>query len=199
MRAFAEIVADIKGALRQDVTASGTAGELGDRTGTLTTTRPELESLLALVVDIGADDVGRKQVRGALHTRELALERARQRPGERGLADAGVTLDKRMALGQQRDEQVPERLRPDLTARKTFSASRRAIAANASDSCGANGACSGPFPPLMSLAGARPRPAPLGRPAPCRFARLLAGCRRRRGSSPRCRSPQTRSRAWRCR
>jgi hypothetical protein len=38
-RAFAAIVADMKGALRQAVGASGAEGKLGDRTGTLTTTR----------------------------------------------------------------------------------------------------------------------------------------------------------------
>ena len=37
---------------------------------------PELEALLALVVDVDADDVGRQQVGRALHARELAVDRA---------------------------------------------------------------------------------------------------------------------------
>jgi hypothetical protein len=54
---------------------------------------PELEALLALVVDAGAHDVGRQQVRRALHAREVALDRARQRAGQGGLAHARVVLD----------------------------------------------------------------------------------------------------------
>ena len=69
---------------------------------------PELEALLALVVDVGADDVGREQVGGALHARELAVERARERAGQRGLADAGIVLDEDVALGQQRHDHVLE-------------------------------------------------------------------------------------------
>ena len=61
---------------------------------------------LALVEDVGADDVGRQQVGGALHARELAVQRARQRAGQRGLADAGEVLDEDVALGDQRDDDV---------------------------------------------------------------------------------------------
>ena len=64
----------------------------------------ELEALLALVVDVGADDVGRQQVGRALHARELAVDRARERAGQRGLADARVVLDEDVALGEQRDD-----------------------------------------------------------------------------------------------
>ena len=75
---------------------------------------PELEAALALVVDVGADDVGGQQVGRALHARELAVERARERARERGLADARVVLDEHVALGQQRDEDVVEHLVADL-------------------------------------------------------------------------------------
>ena len=74
----------------------------------------ELEPLLALVVDVGPDDVGGEQVRGALDARELAVDRARQRARERRLADARVVLDQHVALGEQRDQQVLERLGADL-------------------------------------------------------------------------------------
>ena len=67
---------------------------------------PELEARLALVVDVGADDVGGQQVGGALHARELAVDRARQRARERGLADARVVLDEDVALGEQGDDDV---------------------------------------------------------------------------------------------
>jgi hypothetical protein len=49
-----------------------------------------------------------------LHARELAVDGAGQRTRERRLADAGVILDQRMPLGQQRDEQVAQRLLLDL-------------------------------------------------------------------------------------
>ena len=92
---------------RQAVGASGTAGRVGDPAATLIATRPELESRFGPAVDIGADNVGRKQIRDALHARELTASERRQRPGERGLADARVILDERMVLGQRRGEQVP--------------------------------------------------------------------------------------------
>ena len=69
---------------------------------------PELEALLALVVDVGADDVGREQVRGALDARELAVERARERARQRRLADARIVLDEDVALRQQRHDDVPQ-------------------------------------------------------------------------------------------
>ncbi len=71
---------------------------------------PELEALLALVIDVGADEVGRQQVRGALHARELTVDRARQRPGQSGLADTRIVLDEHVTLGQQGDDQVSQRL-----------------------------------------------------------------------------------------
>ena len=197
MHAFAEIVTDMKCAPRQAVGASGSAGRLGDRTATLIATPAGIRI---------AARAGRRhwcrQRRPQAEPRCTASPRTdSEGGGERGLADARVILDERMVLGQRRDEQAPERLQTDLhCSRDVHFTGRRAIAASASYSCGATGPCSGdPFPALMSLAVARPRPAPLGRPAPCRFARLLAGRRRRRGSSPRCRPRQTRSRALRCR
>ena len=65
-------------------------------------TRPELEARLTLVVDLGADDVGRQEVGRALHARELAVDRPRQRAGQRRLADARVVLDEDVALGEHR-------------------------------------------------------------------------------------------------
>ena len=50
--------------------------------------RPELEDLVAPAVDVRPDDVGRQQVRGALHARELEAERARDGARERRLPDA---------------------------------------------------------------------------------------------------------------
>ena len=75
---------------------------------------PELEALLALVVDVGADDVGGQQVGRALDARELRVDRARERAGQRGLADARVVLDEDVALGQHRDDDVLEHLVADL-------------------------------------------------------------------------------------
>jgi hypothetical protein len=63
----------------------------------------ELEAVLALVVDVRADDVGGQQVGGALDARELEVHRARERAGERRLADAGQVLDEDVALGEERD------------------------------------------------------------------------------------------------
>ena len=77
-------------------------------------TGAKLEPRLALVVDIRPDDVGREQVRRALHARELAVDRPRQRPRERGLADAGIVLDQHVALGQQGHHQMRQRLGANL-------------------------------------------------------------------------------------
>src|SRR3954447_2907446 len=70
--------------------------------------RAELEALLALVVDAGADDVGRQQVGGALDARELRVDRLRQRACERGLADARIVLDEDVPFGEHRDDDVLE-------------------------------------------------------------------------------------------
>ena len=67
---------------------------------------PELEPALALVEDVGAHHVGRQQVGGALHARVLGVDRARQRPRQRRLADPRVVLDQHVALGEQRHEHV---------------------------------------------------------------------------------------------
>ena len=75
---------------------------------------PELEPRFALVVDVGADDVGRQQVGRALHARELAVDRPRQRAGERGLADARVVLHQDVTLGEERDDHVLEHVIRDL-------------------------------------------------------------------------------------
>src|SRR4051812_15243782 len=70
----------------------------------------ELETLLALVVDAGADDVGGQQVGGALDARELRVDRLGQRARERGLADARIVLDEDVTLGEHRDNDVLEHL-----------------------------------------------------------------------------------------
>ena len=71
---------------------------------------PELEAVLALVVDVRADHVRRQQVGGALDARVLGVERARQRASEGGLADARVVLDQHVALGEERHEHVADDL-----------------------------------------------------------------------------------------
>ena len=73
---------------------------------------PELEAVLALVVDVRADHVGRQQVGGALHARVLRVDRPGERPSQRGLADARVVLDQDVALGEQRDEHVADHAAP---------------------------------------------------------------------------------------
>jgi hypothetical protein len=74
----------------------------------------ELKALLALVVDVRADDVGRQQVRRPLNAGELGVDRARQRTGQGGLADPRVVLDQDMALGEQRDDQLRQARGRDL-------------------------------------------------------------------------------------
>src|SRR4051812_1230783 len=74
----------------------------------------ELEALLALVVDAGADDVGGEQGGGALDARELRVDRLRQRAGERGLADARIVLDEDVPLGEHRHDHVLEHVVADL-------------------------------------------------------------------------------------
>ena len=74
----------------------------------------ELEPALALVEDVGADDVGGQEVRGALDARVIGVERPGERAGERGLAHAGVVLDQHVALGEQGDEDVAHDVVADL-------------------------------------------------------------------------------------
>jgi hypothetical protein len=69
---------------------------------------PELEAVLALVVDVRADHVRRQQVGRALDAGVLGVDRAGERPRERGLPDAGVVLDQHVALGEQGHEHVPQ-------------------------------------------------------------------------------------------
>ena len=79
-----------------------------DRTGA------ELEARLALVVDVRAHDVGGEQVGRALDAGERAVDRARERARQRGLADAGVVLDEDVPLGEQRDDHLLEHVVVDL-------------------------------------------------------------------------------------
>ena len=74
----------------------------------------ELEARLALVEDVRADDVRGQEVGGALDAGVLGLERPCQRPGKRGLPDAGMVLDQDVALGEERDDHVADDLVGDL-------------------------------------------------------------------------------------
>ena len=71
---------------------------------------PELEAVLALVVDVGSHHVGGEQVGGALHAGVLGVDRARERASQRGLSHPRVVLDQHMALGQEGDEHVAQHL-----------------------------------------------------------------------------------------
>jgi hypothetical protein len=75
---------------------------------------PELEAGLALVVDLRAHDVCRKQIGRALHARELAVDGTRERARERGLAHARIVLHEDVALGEQGHDHALEHFRPDL-------------------------------------------------------------------------------------
>ena len=79
--------------------------------------RPELEAVLAPVEDVHADDVGGQEVRGALHARELEIERPGERAGERRLAHAREVLDEDVPLGEERDDEVGDDLPAHLDAR----------------------------------------------------------------------------------
>src|SRR3954452_15440763 len=74
----------------------------------------ELKAGLALVEDVRADDVGRQQVGGALDARELQLHRARERPRERRLADAGQVLEQDVTLRGDANERLVEQLLANL-------------------------------------------------------------------------------------
>jgi hypothetical protein len=76
--------------------------------------RMELEAALALVVDVGADDVGRQEIGRALHPRVVGVQGACQRPRERRLADPGVVLDEDVTLGKQRDQEIADHALVDL-------------------------------------------------------------------------------------
>ena len=77
---------------------------------------PELEAVLAPVEDVDADDVGGQEVRGALHARELEVERPGERAGERRLAHAREVLDEDVPLGEERDDEVGDDLPAHLDA-----------------------------------------------------------------------------------
>ena len=65
----------------------------------------ELELLRALVEERDAGDVARQQVGRELDAAKRAVERARERLGEHGLADARHVLEQHVAFAQQRDQQ----------------------------------------------------------------------------------------------
>ena len=72
--------------------------------------RPErdLELAAALVVDPGADEVGRHQVGGELDPVELPADRPGERLHGQRLGQAGHALDEDVPAGQQRDQQPLE-------------------------------------------------------------------------------------------
>ena len=71
----------------------------GDRAGT------ELKIAAFLVEDADAHDVGGQQVGRELDALEGTVERARQRTGQNGLADARDVLQQRVPLAEQGDEE----------------------------------------------------------------------------------------------
>jgi hypothetical protein len=71
---------------------------------------PELEAVLALVEDVGAHDIGWKQVGRALDACVLGVDGSGQRARQRCLPHAGVVLDQHVPLGQQRDQDVAHRV-----------------------------------------------------------------------------------------
>ena len=67
-------------------------------------------SLVALVVDRHAGDVGGQQVGRELDAVPRDRQRGRQRAGQRGLAGAGHVLEQQVALGEQADDRVVDHL-----------------------------------------------------------------------------------------
>jgi len=62
--------------------------------------------LAELLIEVReAGDVGGQQVGRELDAAERAVDRARERPRQRGLAGAGHVLQQHVALAQQRDQQ----------------------------------------------------------------------------------------------
>ena len=74
-------------------------------------TATELEAALLLVVEEGAGDVGRQQVGGELHPREVQAQHPGQAPRRQGLAEPGEVLEQHVALGQDGREHQRERQR----------------------------------------------------------------------------------------
>ena len=68
------------------------------------------EAERATLVDAAAGHVAGQQVRRALDAGERQAEGARERAGKERLADARHVLDERMALGEQRHREQPERI-----------------------------------------------------------------------------------------
>ena len=57
------------------------------------------------IIDQGADQVGRQQVRRELNAVELAMDRGRQRLDGRGLRQTRHSLEQNVPAGQERDHQ----------------------------------------------------------------------------------------------
>ncbi|MNT56664.1 hypothetical protein D3C72_1939820 [compost metagenome] len=74
--------------------------------------RPLLEHEAAVfrTVDLGAGDIGRKQVRGELDAMELRLHTVRQVLDRLGLGQAGRTFHQQVAVCEQGDQQAVDEL-----------------------------------------------------------------------------------------
>ena len=71
---------------------------------------PEPERAALPIEDVDAGDVRREQIGRELHAMEAQLERARERLGEDGLADAGHVLDEHVPLREKAEERQAKRL-----------------------------------------------------------------------------------------
>ncbi|KAG1085500.1 hypothetical protein G6F40_014186 [Rhizopus arrhizus] len=85
---------------RRTVDFIGQQDRVEDRAG------HELEAAFLRAPDLGAGEVGRQQVRGELHAREVGFQPCCQRADRRGLGQPRRPLHQQVAVGQQRDQQA---------------------------------------------------------------------------------------------
>ena len=88
--------------------------------------RPKLEAAVALVEDVGPDQVRGQHVRGALDASELRLDARCQGARERRLADPGIVLDQDMPAREQGDQQIAQSRRRDGNRARDVHADTRA-------------------------------------------------------------------------
>ena len=89
----------------------GVARLISSASTTLAKIGPGLEleehpAVRVLLHDVGADDVGRHQIRRELDARELQVEDVGERVHEAGLADARDALEQHVAADQQRGDRA---------------------------------------------------------------------------------------------
>ena len=65
---------------------------------------------MVLLEDLGADDVGRHQVRRELDAAEVQRQRLAERAHEQRLAEAGHAFEQAVAAGEQADEELLDHL-----------------------------------------------------------------------------------------